>query len=63
MEHIVQAFIESVYGIIVAMLLWLADYLAQYYKGFHVFNYLTLTCHVKRFNCLSDCDMVWPYGD
>lgn len=24
------------------MLLWLADFLAQYYKGFQVFNYLTL---------------------
>lgn len=24
------------------MFLWLADYLAQYYKGFQVFNYLTL---------------------
>ena len=30
------------------MLLWLADYLAQFYKGFHVFNYLTLRAMLRQ---------------
>jgi len=35
------------------MLLWLADYLAQYYKGFHVFNYLTLRAMLSILTALA----------
>lgn len=35
------------------MLLWLADYLAQYYKGFHVFNYLTLRAMLSILTALT----------
>lgn len=35
------------------MLLWLADYLAQYYKAFHVFNYLTLRAMLSILTSLA----------
>ncbi|PTQ89875.1 phospho-N-acetylmuramoyl-pentapeptide-transferase [Agitococcus lubricus] len=35
------------------MLLWLADFLAQYYKGFHVFNYLTLRAMLSILTALG----------
>lgn len=35
------------------MLLWLTDYLAQYYKAFHVFNYLTLRAMLSILTSLA----------
>ena len=35
------------------MLLWLAEYLAQYYKAFHVFNYLTLRAMLSILTSLA----------
>lgn len=35
------------------MLLWLADFLAQYYKGFHVFSYLTLRAMLSILTALA----------
>lgn len=35
------------------MLLWLADYLAQYYTGFRVFNYLTLRAMLSVLTALA----------
>jgi phospho-N-acetylmuramoyl-pentapeptide-transferase len=35
------------------MLLWLAEFLAQYYKGFHVFSYLTLRAMLSILTALG----------
>ena len=34
------------------MLVWLAEYLTQYYSGFNVFSYLTLRAILGIFNCV-----------
>ena len=35
------------------MLLWLADFLSEYYKGFHVFSYLTLRAMLSILTALG----------